>query len=451
MLALVLFLGVYFYFVYFYKSGYSWYVSYNRESREPYGTWVLSELLNTYHPGHRVEIIRKSFRKEFRPSRHTSPANYLFIGHEMYLDSAGVDSLFAFVEKGNKALIACPDIPYQVRDKLELICYDEPDTTGSVTVTVTDTADEESALPPADTITTGETYEMEGDYDGEAYICLDSESDSVMTFGFFDDSLAAGKPCSYDYRVEDYSFPYPWTYIYDSCLCERGGRINYIGYIDSMRINFFRVAYGEGYFYFHLNPIVFTNYHLLKEDKMNYASGVFSAFHEGPVIWDEASTIFNYKFLSQGGTGTIGQLGYILSQAPLRWAWYLLLFAVLLFMIFHARRRQRIIPVKEPHVNTSLEFVQTIGRLYYQQQDHTRLCQMQMKLFLGFIRSRYFLSTSQPDEELIRKLAMKSLVPVTEIEPIFKYFTGIRRLPQVSEELMLGFHEAIENFYKKCK
>ena len=40
---------------------------------------------------------------------------------------------------------------------------------------------------------------------------------------------------------------------------------------------------------------------------------------------------------------------------------------VLLFIIFHAKRKQRIVPVIEPLQNSSAEFVKTIGNLYLQE------------------------------------------------------------------------------------
>ena len=52
-----------------------------------------------------------------------------------------------------------------------------------------------------------------------------------------------------------------------------------LGYqkFDSIkRINFVKIAHGFGTIYLHLQPIVFTNYHLLKKDNHKYASAVFS-------------------------------------------------------------------------------------------------------------------------------------------------------------------------------
>ena len=76
---------------------------------------------------------------------------------------------------------------------------------------------------------------------------------------------------------------------------------------------------------------------------------------------------------------------YFLSQPPLRWALYLSMVSILLFMIFAARRKQRAIPVIREPENKSLEFAELIGTLYYQKKDHADLVR---KKYLYFAEER---------------------------------------------------------------
>ena len=62
------------------------------------------------------------------------------------------------------------------------------------------------------------------------------------------------------------------------------------------------------------------------------------------------------------------------------------------------KRKQRIIPVLERNENTSFKFISTIGRLYFLQNDHKKLCQQKMKLFYAYIRDRYNINTTKVDE-----------------------------------------------------
>ncbi len=60
-------------------------------------------------------------------------------------------------------------------------------------------------------------------------------------------------------------------------------------------------------------------------------------------------------------------LRFILSEPSLRSAWRLGIVGLLLFVLFMAKRRQRIVPVKTALTNTSVAFAKTIGNLYYQE------------------------------------------------------------------------------------
>jgi hypothetical protein len=129
----------------------------------------------------------------------------------------------------------------------------------------------------------------------------------------------------------------------------------------------------------------------------------------------------------------------------------LLLAVILLYVLFHLKRRQRVIPVLEKNVNSSLEFVQTVGSLYFQQNDHKKLAIQKMRLLMAFIRNRYHLNTSLPDEELAEKIAAKSGLELQAVEVIFTQFRAIERMPYIDDHMLIGFHHLIENFYQKCK
>ena len=49
------------------------------------------------------------------------------------------------------------------------------------------------------------------------------------------------------------------------------------------------------------------------------------------------------------------------------------LLSIILFIFFNAKRRQRIIPIIEPLVNSTVDFTKTIGNLYFQQNNNADL------------------------------------------------------------------------------
>ncbi len=125
--------------------------------------------------------------------------------------------------------------------------------------------------------------------------------------------------------------------------------------------------------------------------------------------------------------------------------------SLLLYVLFTAKRRQRIVAVLEPNTNSSLEFLKTIGRLYFLQNDHKKLASKKMRLFLSFIRSRYHISTQTIDDKLLAAIARKSRVPLTHVEEIFKKYKAIEYLDEVSDELLIEFHATIDRFHQTCK
>jgi len=54
-------------------------------------------------------------------------------------------------------------------------------------------------------------------------------------------------------------------------------------------------------------------------------------------------------------------LKYILSQESLKWAYYILIVSIIVYIIFQGKRKQRVIPLIPPLKNTTLEFVRIIA------------------------------------------------------------------------------------------
>jgi hypothetical protein len=123
--------------------------------------------------------------------------------------------------------------------------------------------------------------------------------------------------------------------------------------------------------------------------------------------------------------------------------------ALLVYVLMEMRRKQRMIPVIRKPRNESLDFVKTIGRLYYEKGDHRNLGRKMSSYFLEHVRNRYKLLTNTLDQEFIRSLHYKSGVPVQELEEIV---TGIREMDTaatISADQLTRLHRKLEAFYKK--
>ena len=92
-------------------------------------------------------------------------------------------------------------------------------------------------------------------------------------------------------------------------------------------------------------------------------------------------------------------LRFFLGQPPLRTALYLALLVITLFLIFNARRRQRVIPVVEQPQNRSLEFVKLIGTLYYHNKDHSDIVRKKFAFFAEELRRLLMVDITDRDAD----------------------------------------------------
>lgn len=175
--------------------------------------------------------------------------------------------------------------------------------------------------------------------------------------------------------------------------------------------------WGKGEIILVSTPLVFTNYGVLDGGNATYLFRLLSQMGELPIVRTEA-------YMNQAASRQVSPLRYFLSQRPLRWALYLSLLGIVLFMLFTARRRQRAIPVVRPPENKTLEFVELIGTLYFQRKDHADL-----------LRKKYLYFA----EELRREIQ----VDIEEVEDDARSFRRIARKAGMDEGEIADFIRAV--------
>ncbi len=206
---------------------------------------------------------------------------------------------------------------------------------------------------------------------------------------------------------------------------------------DSTRVNFIKVPYKSGNFYLHTQPAAFTNFHLLKDNHYEYAEKVLSYIPKSPVYWSLKN--------QNGEKISSNQLRYIFSQPALASAWYLFLGGMLIFIIFNAKRRQRIVPIVKPLTNTTIDFAKTIGNLYFQEGDHDNLIDKKIIYFLEKMRQDYLLETSVLDDNFIKKLHAKSGKELVDIQRLIYLINQHRKNNFTSIEAdLIEINNAIE-------
>lgn len=202
----------------------------------------------------------------------------------------------------------------------------------------------------------------------------------------FVDSVPKVKRLAYTLSTAGYDYKLDSLYVgdftgFDTIVDEK----ERIERIDTFAIKKVPVAvsvpYGKGEVIFVSSPLLFTNYGMLEGNTFVYIFRLMSYLADLPVYRTEAYVKTDAMLVAEQSP-----FREFIKRPPLRWALYLALLGVVLFMIFTARRRQRVIPILSKPANRSLEFIQLIGTLYYQRKDHVDLVRKKFKLFAEELR-----------------------------------------------------------------
>ena len=137
-------------------------------------------------------------------------------------------------------------------------------------------------------------------------------------------------------------------------------------------------------------------------------------------------------------------LRYFLSQPPLRWAVTLAFITVLVFMVFTAKRRQRIIPEVEKPKNRNLEFVKLIGTLYYQKHDYRDLVLKKYAYFTEEMRRVLHVDLTDRSEDQ-RTFAVIASQTDMEEQEVSKLVNTLRKLEEEELDVSRATMESLIN------
>lgn len=208
---------------------------------------------------------------------------------------------------------------------------------------------------------------------------------------------------------------------------------------------FIDIKYGKGHIYMHTLPSAFANVNMLQTDKYDFGFRCLSYLpRNSKIIWDE--------YQKQGLSGdNDSSFRVMLAHPPLKTALYIILLGFLLYMIFRAKRIQRIIPVIKPPVNSSLEFLGTVSNLYYRKKDYMTIAEKRHAYFLDFIRKHYYMPTENIDGDFVNVLSAKSGMEKQKLNELFSLYKDIIVLPYIANDIFLKYNSLLEEFYKSVK
>jgi hypothetical protein len=217
-----------------------------------------------------------------------------------------------------------------------------------------------------------------------------------------------------------------------------------LGRDENQNPNFIQLRAGEGSVFINLCPPAFTNYFLLYGNNISYYEKAFSLVPRDvhTVLWNE------YYLSKKPKEREPNWLGVLFRYPGFRAGLLLALLVIIFYILMEMRRKQRYVPVYQELKNESLDFVETIGRLYYDKKDHLDLARKMSAYFLDHVREKYRLQTEELNEDFILSLNGKTGFAADQIRKIIEFIDFTRTAPAISEGQLARFHDQLETFYK---
>ena len=118
---------------------------------------------------------------------------------------------------------------------------------------------------------------------------------------------------------------------------------------------------------------------------------------------------------------------------------------------FDSKRRQRVIPPVVSVKNNSLEFVKTIGSLYYQQGDHRDLAFKKILFFTEYLKQHFYINPDADISGIIEKLSEKTGIDNYEIKVLFEEIQRVYKSDFISKRDLLRLNNRIDNVYRQIE
>jgi hypothetical protein len=224
-----------------------------------------------------------------------------------------------------------------------------------------------------------------------------------------------------------------------------------LGTDDQGRANFIKISYeGGGAFYIHLAPLALSNFFLLHKDNKSYYDQVLSYLPKNTEVirWDDYFRSSDGNRSDNDNSSNFSALSWWGKQQGLGAAMWLLLLLLIIIYLVESKRKQRIIPVIPALNNASLDFVKTIGQLYFQRKDNKDLAYKMMVHFQGYVRNRYAIRGAAMDDEFVQRLAYKSGYDKEAIQALVYDLHYAQAQPQITDHALLELNHKLETFYK---
>ncbi|MBS3915085.1 MAG: hypothetical protein KG003_11330 [Bacteroidetes bacterium] len=390
------------------KTTHNWSRTLHTKNKEPYDISLF------------LAALRKSLGSDFHTIQNNSglknawhslqdgetKGTYFFIGDELYLTDEEMDLLVMHVKSGGTAFISASSIPQELFEKFPGL----------------------------------ETRYLTTIYSDSIELKFSHATLKKDTFLF-------------ENKVKDKTQNTYWQYIGDRMESENQGQIFngddktlvHISTIQNVFTDFVYLKFGQGRFYIHSNPVFLANYYLKRQEGRKYASYFLKHIPSQP-LWLDMSASFPKPDAKKGYTEK-SVFDFLDQNKPLKYAWWILVASVLLFLFTGGRRKQRSIPIIQTPSNNSLTLVESLGYFYFTQNKNALVFKREWNQFLNFIRFHLRINTDMVNEDTMQRISHKSGVALNTIQDIFHMYEKYKIFSELSGNEMIQINKTISKFY----
>lgn len=338
---------------------YSWIPTFSHKDKNPFGCYVFDSIMSQSVPSG-YSVTDKTL---YRICHDGNKINVLIISDDVNLSKTDVDAIKDIAGRGGNVLIAGNSKTYNTTsDSLMIKNFGACFKYGYFSITSLKRKIKNDASGSRDTI----HWSMDNDvYKDNIYPVYSMMIEDLMTADSADNTEVIA------FRTGDAQ--------------DKELRVSPVA---------IRKEVGKGSVILVSTPLLFTNYGILDGSTSEYIFRLMSHIGNNHVV-----RTTSYMKTQDMADAEASPLRFFLGQPPLRTALYLALLVITLFLIFSARRRQRVIPVVEQPQNRSLEFVKLIGTLYYHNKDHSDIVRKKFAFFAEELRRLLMVDITDRDAD----------------------------------------------------
>jgi hypothetical protein len=372
-----------------------WTKTYRQNDKIPFGARACYQIIDKEFVKESISIKRLPVL-QIQDLKTATGVTYFFLGYDLNFKKHEMNKLLAFIERGNKVFIASNYFDGPIAD----------------------------------------TFHIKTQVEYVPILRNKSKSEIIQKkdyrFSFLNPKLDTSVKYEYDGMLDYAAFT-----AFDTA------RFSSIAKDDSSNSVFLRTQLGKGELFLCTLPDVFTNYYIVNHPSRNFAYQCLSYIKNDRFWWDEA-----YK---SSNNLQRNPFRFMIENDSLYYAFWVSIIATLFFMFFGMKRTQRPVPIIKPKENTTLQFVEVVGNVYFNPKNHKVIAEEKILVFFEMLRSKFQILSTHINEDDIIRISKLSSVDIIKIRELIENIQYIYSVETLSEYELIAFNRRMEEFYSKNK